>query len=72
MRKPTAIMELLLPVEVVPDLLSKAKNADMAMPEYLGIQALKGAYGHKDPDVLESAFRDTNRITGTETRKGEQ
>lgn len=61
------IMELSLPVPEAADLTLRAAQAGIPTAEFLGIQALAGAYGHLHPVVVEFRKRANPGINGPET-----
>lgn len=60
-------MELELPVAEAADLTTKAAKAGVPTSEFLGIQALAGAYGHFHPVVAAFRKRANSGINGPET-----
>ena len=68
MKKPTEIMEIELPNAAAADLTTKAAQAGIPTQEYIGIQALAGAYGIFHPEVVAFNKRSKPGITGPETQ----
>lgn len=56
----------LLPADAVRDLTIKAAQRGVPAPQFLGIQALRGAYGALHPDVLAFDQRDGSGQAGTD------
>ena len=71
MKNGKQIMEIALPIPEAADLATRAAQAGIPTGEFIGIQALAGAYGHLHPEVV--AFRNRAKAgqIGTETPGGE-
>lgn len=65
------IMELELPVPEAAELTTRAAQAGVPTSEYLGIQALAGAYGNLHPAVVAFRKRANPGINGPETPENE-
>lgn len=69
--KPKEIMSIALPVPEAADLATRAAIEGVPTEEYLGIQALAGAYGHAHPEVVAFKKRAKSGQGGPESRGGE-
>ena len=66
MKNPNKIMDVELPAPEAADLTVRAAIAGVPTSEYIGIQALAGAYGHQHPAVLAFSNRERPGISGPE------
>lgn len=65
-------MDLSLPIAEAADMTTKAAAAGVPTDEYLGIQAMAGAYGHSHPEVVAFRNRAKAGINWPKTPKGEK
>jgi hypothetical protein len=68
MKKPIQIMNVELPVPEAADMTAKAAALGIPVAEYIGIQALAGAYGRLHPEVVAFVNQPKAGQFGTETR----
>ena len=61
-------MELSLPIEAAADMTTKAAEAGIPTQDFIGIQALAGAYGQSHPEVIEFNKRTKKGVNGPKTR----
>jgi Zn-dependent alcohol dehydrogenase len=71
MKKPNQIIEVSLPHPEASELVIRAAQAGVPAAEYIGIQALAGAYGNLHPVVVEFRSRDKAGVFGTKTLESE-
>lgn len=71
MKKPNQIIEVSIPHPEAADLAIKAAKAGIPAAEYIGIQALAGAYGNLHPVVVEFRSRDKAGVFGPKTLENE-
>lgn len=69
MKKAKKIMKVAIPHPEAADLAIKAAQAGVPTDEFIGIQALAGAYGHSHPDVQAFRNRPKAGVCGTKTPK---
>lgn len=66
------IMDIALPTPEAAEMATKAAAAGMSTAEYIGIQALQGAYGQSHPEVKAFNRRGKAGISGPETHDPER
>jgi hypothetical protein len=71
MKNDNKIMEISLPNPEAADLTVKAAQHGIPTAEYLGIQAIAGAYGQMHPKVIDFRNRAKNGINGPKTPDAE-
>jgi hypothetical protein len=67
MKKPFEIMEVAIPVPEAADMTARAAALGVPVSQYIGIQALAGAYGVLHPEVVAFSKKPKAGQSGTET-----